>query len=154
MYETEKWLVYEHDDFYEDIAMLVKKLTEYQKQKNFSLFSYNQFDGIYGIPAGGLVLAVYLHYRLKLPLMLAPTENTLVVDDIVDTGFTMSHYISKGNVTVSLFFKVGGRFKPTIWLREKNEKWICFPWEGEEEYEGMLTKGRKGIVCPTGAMNL
>lgn len=154
MYETEKWLVYEHSDFYEDVAILVEKLTEYQKPKNISLFSRGQFDGVYGIPAGGLVLAVYLHYRLKLPLMLAPTENTLIVDDIVDTGFTMSHYISKGNVTASLFFKVGGRFKPNIWLREKTDKWICFPWEGEEEYEGIIPKGKRGTVCLTGAMNL
>lgn len=154
MYETEKWLVYEHDDFYEDIAILVEKLTEYQKPKNIPLFFRGQFDGVYGIPAGGLVLAVYLHYRLKLPLMLAPTENTLVVDDIVDTGFTMSHYISKGNFTVALFCKEGGRWKPSIWLREKTDKWICFPWEGEEEYEGIIPKGKKGVVCPTGAMNL
>lgn len=154
MYETEKWLVYEHDDFYEDIELLVKNLTEYAKNNQLPLFASGGFNGVYGIPAGGLVLAVYLHYRLKLPLMLAPTESTLVVDDIVDTGFTMSHYISKGNFTVSLFCKEGGRWKPNIWLRAKTDKWIRFPWEGEEEYEGIMPKGRKGIVCLTGAMNL
>ena len=104
MYETEKWLVYEEVDFYEDVEILVEKLTKCQTQsRQFSLFSGEGFDGIYGIPAGGLVPAVYLHYRLKLPLMLAPTERTLVVDDIVDTGLTMSHYISKGNFTVGEF---------------------------------------------------
>jgi len=138
MYETEKWLVYEHDDFYEDVEILVKKLMERQQQPNqLSLLSSVKFDGIYGIPAGGLVLAVYLHYRLKLPLLLAPTENTLVVDDIVDTGFTMSHYISKGNFTLALFCKEGGRWRPNIWLREKYYKWVRFPWEGEEEYAGL-----------------
>jgi len=140
MYETEKWLVYEHDDFYEDIEILVSKLIEYQRQRQLSLFSSGRFDGVYGIPAGGLVLAVYLHYRLKLPLLLAPTENTLVVDDIVDTGFTMSHYMSKGNFTVAIFSKEGGRWKPSIWLREKQDKWVRFPWEGEEEYSGMENK--------------
>ena len=154
MYETENWLVYEQDDFYEDVGILVEKLIEYEKQKQLSLFSFGRFDGVYGIPAGGLVLAVYLHYRLKLPLLLAPTENTLVVDDIVDTGFTMSHYISKGNFTVALFSKEGGRWKPNIWLREKSDKWICFPWGGEEEYGGILPKGRRGTVCPTGKTNL
>ena len=138
MYETEKWLVYEHDDFYEDIEILVKKLVEYQQQPSqLSLLSSVKFDGIYGIPAGGLVLAVYLHYRLKLPLLLAPTENSLVVDDIVDTGFTMSHYISKGNFTLALFCKKDGRLKPNIWLRKKYDKWVRFPWEGEEEYVGL-----------------
>lgn len=138
MYETEKWLVYEHDDFYGDVELLVKKLVEYQNQpKQFSLFPSGRFDGVYGIPAGGLVLAVYLHYRLRLPLMLAPTEHTLVVDDIVDKGFTMSHYISKGNFTLALFCKKGGQWKPNIWLREKTDKWVRFPWEGEEEYAGL-----------------
>lgn len=154
MYETEDWLVYEHDDFCEDMEMLVRKLKEYVENSQLPLFVSGGFDGVYGIPAGGLVLAVYLHYRLKLPLMLAPTKSSLVVDDIVDTGFTMSHYISKGNFTVALFSKVGGRWKPNIWLREKTDKWIRFPWEGDEEYEGILPKGRKGIVCPTGATNL
>src|SRR3989344_1823547 len=152
MYETEKWLVYEHDDFLEDVEILVKKLME--RQESPSLFPSVKFDGVYGIPAGGLVLAVYLHYRLKLPILLAPTENTLVVDDIVDKGFSMSHYMSKGNFTVTLFCKKGGQWRPSIWLREKREKWVRFPWEGEEEYEGILPKGRKGIVCPTGATNL
>ncbi|MBI2446664.1 MAG: phosphoribosyltransferase [Parcubacteria group bacterium] len=138
MYETEKWVVYEHDDFYKDIELLVKKLTEYWQQPNqLSLLSPIKFDGIYGIPAGGLVLAVYLHYRLKLPLLLAPTKNSLVIDDIVDTGFTMSHYISKGNFTLALFCKEGGRLKPNIWLRKKYDKWVRFPWEGEEEYAGL-----------------
>ncbi len=154
MYETDKYLVYEHNDFLEDIETLVGKLKEFADKKQLPLFSSGGLDGVYGIPAGGLVLAVYLHYRLKLPLMLAPTEKTLVVDDIVDTGSSMSHYISKGNVTASLFFKVGGRIKPHIWLREKNKKWVCFPWEGNEEYERMLPKGRRGTVCPTGATNL
>lgn len=135
MYETEKWLVYEHDDFYEDVELLVKKLMEHQK--SLPLFPSAKFDGIYGIPAGGLVLAVYLHYRLRLPLMLAPTEHTLVVDDIVDKGFTMSHYISKGNFTAAIFCKKGGKWQPNIWLREKEEKWIRFPWEGEDEYVGI-----------------
>lgn len=139
MYEAQKWLFYEHGDFYQDIGILVEKLTEHQeqKQKQMSLFFSGRFDGIYGIPAGGLVLAVYLHYRLKLPLLLAPTENSLIVDDIVDTGFTMSHYISKGNFTVALFCKESGKWKPNIWLREKTDKWIRFPWEGEEEYAGL-----------------
>lgn len=137
MYETEKWLVYEHDDFFEDVDVMVRKLVEHQQQNQPSFFSSVKFDGVFGIPAGGLILAVYLHYRLKLPLLLAPTENSLIVDDIVDSGLTMSHYINKGNFTVALFCKKDGRWKPNIWLREKDYKWIRFPWEGEEEYVGL-----------------
>jgi len=92
---------------------------------------FKHFNGVYGIPAGGLVLATYLHYRLSLPLLLAPTKDTLVVDDIVDSGQTMSHYIIKGNFTASLFYKNNSLHEPHIWLREKTDKWIHFPWEEE-----------------------
>lgn len=139
MYETEKWLVYEHDDFYEDMGVLVKKLVEYQRQPEQSLlFTRRRFDGVYGIPAGGLILAVHLHYRLKLPLLLAPTPDSLVVDDIVDNGLTMSHYIAKGIFTVSLFYRENGIWKPDLWLHEKQDKWIHFPWEAPEDGDDRL----------------
>ena len=154
MYETEKWLVYEHGDFLEDLETIVGLIKKLDAPRQIPLFASGRFDGIYGIPAGGLVPAVYLHHRVELPLLLAPTNRTIVFDDIVDSGSSISHYIKKGNFTISLFFKVECQFKPNIWLREKSTKWVLFPWENNEEYEGaVLPKGRRGIVCPTGEMN-
>lgn len=126
MYETEKEIIYEVKDFLEDLDIIVKKL---HQKKFFPLLK--KFDGVFGIPAGGLVLATCLHYRLGLPLLLAPTKNTLIVDDIVDTGKTIAHYVEKGNFTISLFFHKQSEHVPDIWLHEKTDKWICFLlWEG------------------------
>ena len=128
MYETENRLVYEQKDFEKDVEWLS------------TLFAVRRFDGIYGIPAGGLILAVYLHYRLKLPLLLAPTPNSLVVDDIVDNGLSMSHYITNGNFTVSLFYRKNGTWEPKLWLREKHDKWVHFPWEALEDGDDRLAR--------------
>ena len=49
----------------------------------------NCFAGVYGLPRGGLPLAVWISHRAGIPLLLAPCRNALVVDDIADTGATL-----------------------------------------------------------------
>ena len=39
------------------------------------------FDGVFGIPRGGLCLAVGLSHSLDLPLLPAPNNHCLIVDD-------------------------------------------------------------------------
>ncbi|MEM4330894.1 MAG: GNAT family N-acetyltransferase [Candidatus Pacearchaeota archaeon] len=48
-----------------------------------------KFDGIYGVPRGGLIIAVCLSHSLNLPVLFYPTKNTFVVDDLSDNGFTL-----------------------------------------------------------------
>ena len=48
-----------------------------------------KFDGVYGFPRGGLCLAVALSHSLELPLLDEPKNNSLIVDDIYDTGYTL-----------------------------------------------------------------
>ena len=40
------------------------------------------FSGIYGIPRGGLCLAVALSHKLKINLISEPIKNSLIVDDL------------------------------------------------------------------------
>ena len=47
---------------------------------------------IYGVPRGGLLLAVMLSHRLNIPIVQERDRigrNTLIVDDICDSGKTM-----------------------------------------------------------------
>ena len=88
-----------------------------------------EFQGIYGFPRGGLCLAVSLSHSLGLPLLNEPKDNSLIVDDIYDTGYTlekMKHLKgSETHVWIS-------RLKPTWWNAYKfikGEEWIIFPWE-------------------------
>lgn len=145
MRETEKWVIYEQEDFDKDIIILVEKLRliigRISKEelkatvrgKQIILPLPFKIDGIFAPMVGGNVPATYLHYRLKLPYLAAPTGNSLVFDDIVDKGDQLVHYAKKGNLIVSLFYNRKSIVEPHIWLHEKLEKWIHFPWEDPED---------------------
>ena len=129
-------LVYEPEETVEDIDFLARKL----KHKNLRPL-LEPFDGIYGIPAGGTVFAVCLHYRLGLPLLLAPTKRSIIAEDIVDSGKTILPYIERGMFCVSLFYNPSSICEPSMWRREKeNNIWVRFAlWEGDEDLPEIST---------------
>lgn len=94
--------------------------------------SNEKFDGIYGIPRGGIILAVYLSHRLNLPLLQNPTLNTLVVDDISDEGKTLLSWQNRKIAT--LFSTPWTSVKPDWYVKMKEEKdsWLIFPWENQD----------------------
>ena len=91
-----------------------------------------QPKNIYGIPRGGLVLAVTISHRLDLPLLLDTgkiTKSTLVVDDISDTGNTLSRYT--GLTTVIIHLTRHSLFIPTVFYKYRIADWVVYPWEKE-----------------------
>ena len=88
-----------------------------------------EFSGIYGVPRGGLCLAVALSHKLKINLISEPMKNSLIVDDIYETGITLNTY---KDIEGALFFVLFSKVKPTWWnavhISEPRE-WIVFPWE-------------------------
>lgn len=95
-----------------------------------------KLKSIYGIPRGGLVIATALSHRLGLPLKLRPEEidqETLVVDDISDSGETLLEFERSRNmrpVVATLFYHKDTKRMPDFFLREKTD-WVVFPWETE-----------------------
>lgn len=87
--------------------------------------------GIYGIPRGGLVLAVMISHLLDIPLLQAPCKDCIVVDDIADTGITLQHYKEKGYFITTMFYHKQSKVVPDFWKYEKKDCWIAFPWEKE-----------------------
>ena len=88
-----------------------------------------KFSGIYGIPRGGLCLAVALSHKLKIKLISEPTKNSLIVDDIYETGITLN---TLKDIEGATFFVLFSKIKPTWWNTvhiSKKEEWIVFPWE-------------------------
>src|SRR3989344_5544025 len=106
--------------------------SEFDKLTEQIIKSGAKFDGIYGVPRGGLVLAVYLSHKLNIPLILYPTLNTLVVDDISDEGKTLSSL--KNRKIATLFSTPWTKIKPDWYVKTKSDKntWIIFPWENQE----------------------
>lgn len=127
-------LVYEPYDFFEDLEVLVEKLSP---ENLHPLLNGRYFDGIYGVEEGGSVLRACLHYRLGLPSLLTPTRKSLIVDDIADSGKTLSHYAEKGIFIATLFYRKGSIVVPNVWLHEKETgtySWVRFAlWEGLED---------------------
>lgn len=87
------------------------------------------YDGIYGIPRGGMVLAVSLSHLLNLPIINKPNHRTLLVDDIADTGKTLLKYEYKH--IACLMYTSWTIVMPTFKSNSKTNKdtWIIFPWE-------------------------
>ena len=87
------------------------------------------FSGIYGVPRGGLCLAVALSHKLRINLISEPIKNSLIVDDVYETGITLSPF---KNIEGAKFFVLFSKKKPTWWnsvyISEKRD-WIVFPWE-------------------------
>jgi hypoxanthine phosphoribosyltransferase len=88
-----------------------------------------EFSGIYGVPRGGLCLAVALSHKLKIKLISEPIKNSLIVDDVYETGFTLTTF---KNIEGAKFFVLFSKIKPIWWntvhISKKNQ-WIVFPWE-------------------------
>ena len=88
-----------------------------------------EFSGIYGIPRGGLCLAVALSHKLKINLLSEPIKNSLIVDDVYETGITLNTF---KNIEGAMFFVLFSKIKPTWWKTvniSKKKEWIVFPWE-------------------------
>tara|TARA_B100000700_G_C14415001_1_gene565420 strand:+ start:93 stop:479 length:387 start_codon:yes stop_codon:yes gene_type:complete len=92
-------------------------------------YKNNYFAGVYGIPRGGLCIAVAISHSLNIPLLNKPNDNCLIVDDIYETGYTLDKFINLHSSKVHVWVS---KKKPTWFKAYKyynNNEWIIFPWE-------------------------
>ena len=90
---------------------------------------FKEFSGIYGVPRGGLCLAVALSHKLNIELISEPIKNSLIVDDVYETGTTLA---TLKNIEGAMFFVLFSKINPTWWntvFISKKSQWIVFPWE-------------------------
>lgn len=87
----------------------------------------SKYDGLYGIPRGGINVAIMLSHDLKvLPLVDKVTKKTLVVDDIIHTGKTVSKF--KKNDIACLHFNSRSIVRPKYYVQQV-DKWVHYPYE-------------------------
>ena len=109
---------------WEEFGIMIDKLAKLIKDSGM------KFHDIYGIPRGGLPIAVALSHKLNLPLTEIPEgDNLLVVDDISDTGKTLKKF--QGSFIAVLYNTEWTISPPTYFVDVKKSKkdWIVFPWE-------------------------
>jgi len=120
-------------------------------------------DFIYAPPRGGWPVAVHLSHSLQVKPIITPHDismgkipyplkhpeqnHILFVDDIVDSGKTLTWFnqtirrVSANGwnisvVTCSLFYKPRASVRPDICLRTvSDDTWVVFPWERREDAE-------------------
>ena len=111
---------------WDDINILVEDLC------NTIASSGAEIKSITGIERGGLIPAVMISHKLNIPYVTKITKDTLVVDDICDTGVTLQNTIAR--YTAVLHHKPHTScFTPTLHsgLHEGDE-WIIYPWEKKD----------------------
>ena len=83
--------------------------------------------GVYGVPRGGLCLAVALNHAIERPLLSVPEPSALIVDDVYETGRTLQAEIAGAPVSCRM---------------------------GEQELAGLVDGSRGGRVFGMGGVPL
>ena len=113
-----------------DLGYLVEELAI---KVNLELEGINY---IHGLSRGGLIPAVMLSHKLKIPYVdsivnLNPTE-VLIVDDIADSGKTLKKW-SDYRTAVLHYKPHSSLVNPTIHAtKHTTDDWIIYPWERED----------------------
>tara|TARA_B100002019_G_scaffold287904_1_gene300641 strand:+ start:195 stop:596 length:402 start_codon:yes stop_codon:yes gene_type:complete len=94
----------------------------------------NKYVGVTGIPRGGLIPAVMLSHKLGIRYL--PYRESfkqlpiLIVDDIADSGHTLTDVGRRGFDTATLCVRYSTQYTPTYYGEEiTSDKWLVFPWE-------------------------
>ncbi len=101
--------------------------------------SDKEYVAVFGIPRGGLCIAVRLSHLLDLPLMtheddlIVLGDACLVVDDVSDNGTTLYEWEQKygKHDTACIYSSKWTTHVPTyhVSMKTDDKSWIVFPWE-------------------------
>jgi len=111
---------------------LVQQLAMYIE--NDMLLNKKEYKAIYGVPRGGMAVALILSHILDVKcietheLELYSVEDVLIVDDIMDSGETLKPYLNNGYDIMTIYKRTNCKYKPKYYADE-NEDWIVFPYE-------------------------
>lgn len=123
---------------WDDIEVLVKKLCDK------ILISNLEIKDIWGLPRGGLIPAVMVSHKLGIPMTKGTiTPNTLIIDDICDSGVTFANYFKKYQEEYAFAFNLKTAclhykphtsvFEPTLFANQwSSNNWIIYPWERDD----------------------
>ena len=91
--------------------------------------SSGSFAGVYGVPRGGLCLAVALSHALERPLLPEPQPDALIVDDVYETGRTLEALHAR---FPTARYAVWVSKRPLQWwdavVVTDSSEWLLFPW--------------------------
>ena len=95
------------------------------------------YNGLYPVPMGGYPVAIRLSEILALPIVYTITSKTLIVDDLIDSGKTLSKFPGVGKAV--LFVKNNKENEVDFYAKKLND-WIKFPWEKETNIQDHIVR--------------
>lgn len=122
------------------VGLLCSKIAEDCSEQTVGLSQPSDlYRGVYGIPRGGVVLAVMISHTLNIPyvdrLQSLYGEKFLVVDDIADSGHTlhqMQAEVFQNADFATIHYSLQSIVEPKFWVEEKGNDWIVYPWENQD----------------------
>jgi hypoxanthine phosphoribosyltransferase len=126
-----------HHIHWDEITFLTSKLS------HKIITSDLKFKNIFGLQRGGLIPAVILSHELGIPMAKGDIgPDTLIVDDICDSGETLDKLIKKYQTLYSFPFNLKTAvlhykpqtscFEPTFYSElYLSDYWLVYPWEKE-----------------------
>ena len=91
------------------------------------------YNGVYGVPRAGLLLATLYSYRCNVPLLMAPQKGCLVIDDDIGSGLTISAYAGKYDTAVMYNNMECQVDVDYIYAYYTDDVYKVFPWSAEED---------------------
>lgn len=116
----------------------IQTICEFLQSRSYLSPQHHKLSYVAGIPRGGHVAAICishhsdLTYLPNLPEQPIPSiQEVLLVDDILDTGNTLSPFISMGYTTITLYRRVGCKIKGLFFYCELVDPgiYVVFPYE-------------------------
>lgn len=111
---------------WDDVNQLVDKLCAQITKSEIPVKS------VLGLKRGGLIPAVMVSHKLGLPWSDVMLPDTLVIDDICDSGVTLRDCVC--SYTAVLYYKPHtANFVPTLFAAiHEGDEWIIYPWENKD----------------------
>lgn len=129
-----KKIKYSWGEFFEDVAGIIDR-NNLETAFSSLVSPLSRLDKVYGIPRGGTPLALQLSSKLGITFCedeKSITANTLICDDIIDSGKTREKFMD--NFFVSLHSKID--LPERTYSVHKTKSWIVYPWEELDEQKG------------------
>lgn len=108
-----------------------------------------EYSSIYPVPRGGITLAVAMAARLGVPIVTEPSPDTLVVDDLIDSGQTRLKF--KDHDFICIHCKPWAHIqasegKDTYYLR-KVKGWVHYWWEDQTKVDSLEDNITRILQC-------
>ena len=123
---------------WDGVEVLVKKLCDKITRSNLDI------KDIWGLPRGGLIPAVMVSHKLGIPMTKGTiTPDTLIIDDICDSGVTLANFYEtyQDEFSFPFYLKTAvlhykpqtSVFEPTLFANQwSSNNWIIYPWERDD----------------------